>query len=53
MLRSVAKQRVSKHGIVSILRDGASRLLRMRAEWGYALDYQLSRILTKEGVAGR
>ena len=31
MLRSVAQRRVSKHGAAPILRDGASRLLRMRA----------------------
>jgi hypothetical protein len=36
MVRSVAKRRVSNHGsmlgLAAILRDGASRLLRMRAE---------------------
>jgi hypothetical protein len=32
ILRSVAKQRVSKDGATLVLRDGASRLLRMRAE---------------------
>ncbi len=36
MLRSVAQRRVSKHGAAPILRDGASRLLRMRAEEGAA-----------------
>jgi hypothetical protein len=32
MLRSIAKRCVSKHGAARILRDAASRLLRMRAE---------------------